>query len=320
MRILLFLVVCMVFNNAYTQPNWLFLREKEKVYEGPQWKQVNKASLDLNQSSFVNWNAGGTNSISGLVDGKSMLNYKDKFYVWNNDIHMRYGINAQQDRETRKTDDLIELNSNIGYRSDSKSNWYYMARMNFRTQFTNGYKYPNTENPISKFMAPGYVFFGGGIEYGKDIQELSFYFSPLTLKGTFVLDENLANSGSFGVTPAVYDDEGNLITPGERFRKEFGVLLTNAYEMDLAQNINVKHQISLYSDYLNKFGNIDLDWRLDFAFKVNSFMRATLGSHMRYDDDVKTKVPSEENPGEFDERGAKLQWKQFLGIGVAFDF
>ncbi|WP_136479880.1 DUF3078 domain-containing protein [Cognatitamlana onchidii] len=314
--LLLFIFLCLT---SYAQPDWLFIKEDKSKYQGPQWTLENKAAIDINEAVFVNWNAGGTNSISGLLDLKTKLNYKDKFFIWENNAHLRYGINAQDEREARKTDDLFEVNSNLGYHADDKSNWYYMARFNFRTQLTNGFNYPNTEEPISRFMAPGYVFFGGGIEYGRNIEELSFYFSPLTLKGTFVLDQELANSGAFGVRPAVFDDDGNLITPGEQFRKEFGILLTNNYELTLAKNITAKHFLSLYSDYLNRFGNIDVDWRLDFDFKVNSFIRATLGSYLRYDDDVKTKVPSDIE-GEFEEAGAKVQWKQFLGIGVAFDF
>lgn len=100
----------------------------------------------------------------------------------------RYGINKQQDKELRKTEGLIEINSNIGYEPDSLSNWYYSARLNFKAQFTNGYKYPDIDNPISKFMAPGYLFFGGGMEYARDREDLSFYVSPITLKTTFVLD------------------------------------------------------------------------------------------------------------------------------------
>ena len=269
--------------------------------------------------AFVNWNSGGSNSISGLLGLISKLDYKDKFFVWKNNVEVRYGVNKQEARELRKTDDLFEINSNMGYKPDSLSNWFYSARLNFRTQLTNGYNYPNKEAPISRLLAPGYLFFGGGMEYGKNIDELSFYFSPLTLKATFVLDEDLANVGSFGVTPAVLDTNGNIIIPGEQIRTEVGVLVTNSYEMELAENIIVKNQVSLYSDYINNFGNLDLDWRIDFDFKVNSFVRATLGSHLRYDDDVKTQTPSDIE-GEFDVAGAKVQWKQFLGVGFAVDF
>jgi hypothetical protein len=89
--------------------------------------------------------------------------------------------------------------------------------------------------------------------------------------------------------------------------------------MEILENINVRQQVSLYSDYINNFGNVDVDWRVDFDFKVNSFVRATLGSHLRYDDDVKIIKPTDVE-GEFDESGAKVQWKQFLGVGFAMDF
>ncbi|GAA4896640.1 DUF3078 domain-containing protein [Flaviramulus aquimarinus] len=319
MKNILLLLVCLSFSFTYAQPDSLFIKEDKQEYIGPQWTQENKASVDLSEVAFVNWNSGGSNSISGLFGLKSSLDYKDKFFVWKNNIEVRYGVNKQEARELRKTDDLFEINSNMGYKPDSLSRWFYSARLNFRTQLTNGYNYPNKEEPISRLLAPGYLFFGGGMEYGKDIDKLSFYFSPLTLKATFVLDEKLANKGSFGVVPAVLDAEGSIIIPGKKVRKEVGVLVTNSYEMQLIENVNVKNQVSLYSDYINNFGNVDLDWRLDFDFKVNSFVRATLGSHIRYDDDVKTTKPSEIET-EFDEAGAKVQWKQFLGVGFAVDF
>jgi hypothetical protein len=319
MKHLQIIFVCLFFNLSFAQPDSLFIKEKKQKYTGPQWIQKNKGTVDINQVSFTNWNAGGSSSISGLLGLISSINYKDKFFNWKNNTSIRYGINKQESRELRKTDDLFELNSNLGYKPNSSSDWFYSARLNFRTQLTNGYNYPNTEEPISRFLAPGYLFFGGGMEYGKNIDELSFYFSPITLKATFVLDEDLANAGSFGVEAAVLDDDGNIIVPGERVRREFGMLLTNSYEMEILENINLRQQVSLYSDYINNFGNVDVDWRLDFDFKVNSFVRATLGSHLRYDDDVKIIKPTDVE-GEFDESGAKVQWKQFLGVGFAMDF
>ncbi|MCL5129572.1 DUF3078 domain-containing protein [Algibacter sp. L4_22] len=313
------IIACLLIQCIYAQPDSLFLKVKKQKYEGPQWEKKNKATFDLSQVSFVNWNSGGSNSISGLLGFETSANYSDKYFSWRNDARLRYGINKQQSRELRKTDDLIEINSSMGFKPDVDSNWFYSAQLNFRTQLTNGYKYPNTDDPISRLMAPGYLFLGCGMEYGKRIKQLSFYFSPLTLKETFVLDEDLANAGAFGVTPAVYDSEGELIKEGEQFRREVGILMTNSYEMELAKNINVKNQVSMYSDYINNFGNVDIDWQLDFDFKVNSFVRATLGSHLRYDDDVKTTIETDVD-GETEEAGAKVQWKQFLGVGFAVDF
>lgn len=317
MKYVLLLIICCFFQVAQAQPDTLFLRAKVQKYDGPEWIQKNKASVNLSEVAFVNWNAGGSNSISGLFGLESSANYTDKYFSWRNNVLIRYGVNKQEERELRKTDDLFELNSDIGFKPDSITNWFYSAKLNFRTQMANGYKYPDKTTPISRLLAPGYLFFGGGLEYRKD--KFALYFSPLTVKATFVLDEDLANAGKFGVTPAVLDAEGNIIKPGDRVRKELGILINNSYEKEVATNINMKHQVSLYSDYINNFGNVDVDWRLDFDFKVNSFVKATLGSHLRYDDDVKTTKPSVIE-GETDEAGAKVQWKQFLGIGFAVDF
>ncbi|MFD2725618.1 DUF3078 domain-containing protein [Hyunsoonleella rubra] len=315
-----FLVLALLFTVqfSFAQPDSLFIKEN-KVYDGPLWTQVQKASLDISQVSFTNWNAGGTNSISALLGYEFQKNYKDKFYFWNNSFRVRYGVNKQASRELRKTDDIVEMTSNLGYQPTEDSKWFYSARFNFRAQIANGYNYPDTDNPISRFMAPGYLLFGGGMEYGKNIEELSFYFSPLTLKATFVLDQELANAGSFGVEPGVFDDNGNLIKKGDNIRTEVGILMTNSYALELTKNIRATHLLSLYTDYINNFGNVDVDWRVNFDFKVNSFVRATLESHLRYDDDVKILEPTAVE-GEFDETGARVQWKQFLGIGFAVDF
>nr|WP_321222342.1 DUF3078 domain-containing protein [uncultured Psychroserpens sp.] len=283
------------------------------------WNQTNKAGLDISEVTFVNWNAGGSNSISALVNVLSALNYNDLYYKWKNSARLRYGINKQENQRLRKTEDELELISTIGYRNDTITNWYFSGRFNFKTQLSNGYNYPDRDNPISKFMAPGYMFFGGGAEYGKNLDKFSIYLSPLTIKATFVLDEKLSNAGSFGVEPAVFDADGNMIESGERVRTEMGILVTNSYETNLFENINLKNRLSFYTDYLDQFGNIDVDWEIVFDFTVNQYVKATLGSHLRYDDNIKTLVATNvEN--EFEERGAKVQWKQLLGVGVIVDF
>ena len=319
MKYILFSIIFIITLNLQAQPDSLFLKLPPKKYDGPVWTRKNNASLNLNQVSFVNWNAGGSNSIAGLLGARTEANYKDRYFTWRNNAEFRYGVNKQAERELRKTDDIFELNSNLGFQPDSISNWFYTMKFNFRTQISDGFKYPNKDNPISRFMAPGYLFFGGGMEFGKNIERLSFYLSPLTLKATFVLDEALANAGSFGVEPAVYDTDGNLIRAGNQVRREFGILITNSYEMEVVENVDLIHRVSLYTDYLNRFGNVDVDWSVDFNFKVNSFINATLGSHLRYDDDVKTQIATDVE-GEFIEAGPKVQWKQYLGLGFAVDF
>ncbi|WP_417619822.1 DUF3078 domain-containing protein [Oceanihabitans sediminis] len=326
MRKVLFFVFIFVVQFAYSQYD---IAESDSLADGKKekklpskWSKKNVATLDVSEVAFVNWNSGGSNSISALLGFASQANYKYKNFYWNNNLKVRYGVNKQQDQELRKTEDVFEVNSNVGYRRDTLSNWFFTSRFNFKTQFTSGYSYPNTDTSISKLMAPGYLFYGMGFEYGKNIETLSLYFSPATLKSTFVLDQRLANSGAFGVTAAVYDAEGNLIREGSRVRTEFGILFTNAYETEIATNIYMKHLASFYTDYINDFGNIDVDWQVNLDFKVNSYIRANLGSHLKFDNDVRNliAVHEEGEEEEYVEEAAKIQWKQILGIGVVFDF
>lgn len=109
------------------------------------WEKKNRVGLDFNQIAFVNWSAGGDNSISGLLKGDFSRKYIKGRLIWDNVLNVRYGVNKQSDRELRKTDDVLELNSTFGYKSSVASDWYYVSKLNFKTQFTDGFNYPNPD-------------------------------------------------------------------------------------------------------------------------------------------------------------------------------
>ena len=281
------------------------------------WKKTNKVGLDISQITFVNWSAGGNNSISGLINGQFIRNYKKTNILWDNELIVRYGINKQEGQEARKTDDQIQINSTFGYKRDTISNWYYAGKFNFNTQFANGYAYPNTDLAISKPFAPAYIFLGVGAEYSRKDLDLNVYISPLTMKTTLVLDQTLANQGAFGVNKAVYDIDGNLIKEGDLYRMELGFLVTNYYKKEIYKNIIWENRLSLYSDYINRFGNVDVDWQMQLELVVNEYVKANIGAHFIYDDDIKAK---EERDGEQVTLGPKLQLKQMLGVGLSYNF
>lgn len=283
------------------------------------WTTKNSVGVNFNEVAFVNWNAGGNNSISALFHGNFERDYQKDLLSWKSRATIRYGLNAQEGRELRKSEDQIEINSTFGYRRDSLSNFRYSAKFNFNTQFANGYRYPDTERPISKFMAPGYMFIGIGTEYTHPEEDLTFYISPVTQKSTFVLDRTLANEGMFGVTPAIRNDEGVIIQDGEKVRTEFGILFTSGYSKEIFENIDLDNQLSLYSDYLNRFGNVDVDWQLNINMVINDFVKASIGSHLRYDDDVKIKEDID-GDGDLETLGPRIQFKQMLGVGVVYEF
>lgn len=282
------------------------------------WTKTNKVGFDISQVSFVNWNAGGNNSVSGLLKGQAVRKYERKNFTWNNEMILRYGINKQEGQELRKTDDQIQVNSTAGFRTDTTSNWYYGGKFTFNTQFANGYNYPNTDDAISRFFAPAYVFLGIGTEYVRKDIKFNLYLSPLTQKTTLVLDQTLADQGAFGVTAAIYDPVTlELLRRGRKTRTEVGALVTSQWEKEVYKNINLENRLSLYSDYINNFGNIDVDWQLQLDMTVNQYVKANINTHLLYDDDIKAK---EEINGEQVTVGPKVQLKQILGVGISYTF
>ena len=281
------------------------------------WKSKNKVGFDISQISFVNWNAGGNNSISGLLKGNFKRDYSSDKFNWNNELIMRYGINKQEGQELRKTDDQFQLNSTFSHRNDTLSRWYFAGKFNFNTQFANGYSYPNTDLAISKPFAPAYIFLGIGAEYVVKEANFKLYLSPLTQKTTLVLSQRLANEGAFGVDGATYDENGNIISLGRKSRTELGVLVTSEWEKEIYKNMTLDHRISLYSDYIHNFGNIDVNWQVQVEMTINEYVKASLGTQLIYDDDIKTK---EEQDGMQITKGPKIQLKQIMGIGIVYEF
>ncbi|MGL5111912.1 MAG: DUF3078 domain-containing protein [Flavobacterium sp.] len=281
------------------------------------WVKVNKLGFDITQIAFVNWNAGGTSSISGLVKGNFTRVYTREKFKWQNELIVRYGLNKQSGVALRKTDDAILINSTFGYRRDTLTNWYYSAKYNFNTQFTDGYSYPNKDVAISRFFAPAYIFMGLGAENINKNKKHSYYISPFTMKKTFVLDQRLADQGAFGVDGAVYDENNIMLKKGKRSRTELGLLLQYQIKKEIFKNIILDNRITLYSDYINKFGNIDIDWNIQFELVVNKYVKANIGTQIIYDDDINSQ---KEVDGVQITEGPRMQLKQVLGVGLAYAF
>ena len=279
------------------------------------WKKTNTLGLDINQGTFSNWSAGGYSSVSGIAKGDFVRKYEKGRTMWLNELKVRYGLNKQENVELRKTDDVLSFNSAFGYKSSVKSNWYYSAKVTLNTQISNGYAYPNVENPISRAFAPAYLFMGIGSEYFKN--DFKAYISPITLKSTLVLDDTLANRGEFGLEGGVFDEYGNLVKAGKKSRNELGFLFTSEWKKNIMKNVLLKNNLTLYTDYLNNFGNIDVDWQLQIEMSVNDVIKATIGGHLIYDDDIKNR--RDVNDIQITE-GPRVQFKQLLSVGLVYNF
>lgn len=280
------------------------------------WQAGGVFSVNLTQVSLTNWNAGGNNSVS--VNGVLSLfaDYKIGKSVWDNDLDLGYGIIQQGDGGVRKSDDRIEFNSIYGRKAFK--NWNYAALVNFKSQFTAGYNYPDDSTEISNFLAPGYALAALGMDY-KPSKKLSVFVSPITMKMTIVLDQNLANVGAFGVDPAVYDDFGVLTKDGANYRSEYGGYLRVQYKNDIMENVKLQTRIDLFSNYSEEPTHVDVNWEVLLAMKVNKFISATIISTLIYDHDVDIAV-DRDGDNVLDGAGPRVQFKEVLGIGFSVKF
>jgi hypothetical protein len=256
------------------------------------WTVTNTLNLGANLSLFSNWAAGGINSLglNGLYNG--VANYRKGNVAWDNQLILGYGMLNQGFATADawvKTDDRIDLTSKYGRKMSDKL--YYAALMNFQTQFTRGFATGgdgrmDRDQKISNFLAPGKLLLALGLDY-KPRPELSIFFSPATYRGIFVYDQDLADAGAFGVEKAIKDEvTGFVITPGENMRHEFGAYLRVNYEKKFSERFTYSSILELFSNYLDKPENVDVNWQNIALWKLNSSFSLSFMWQALYDDNT----------------------------------
>ncbi len=133
-------------------------------------------SLTFNQVSLSNWVAGGEDALSATGILNLFGKYKKEKIAWDNSLDLGYGFLKSGSQGLRKNEDKMEFNSILGYKAVEKL--YYSVLLNYRSQFTNGYKYPNDSVVVSRFNAPGYLALSIGLDY-KPNDFFSVYLSPI---------------------------------------------------------------------------------------------------------------------------------------------
>lgn len=267
------------------------------------WKKGGMASLSFSQTSLSNWSGGGDNAISTNVQLNLFANYTKAKNAWENTLKLEYGLLKQGDQGVRKSIDKIDFVTKYGHQASEK--WYYTALLDFKTQFAKGYNYAKNEKEsdvkVSNFLAPAYVLLSLGMDY-KPNDIFSAYMSPITGKTTIVNDDELSDAGAFGVDP------------GDKMRYEFGALSKLTLKKTVAKNVDLKSTLDLFTAYSDTFGNIDVNWDLMINMKVNKFLTASINTTLVYDDDVEYVDKEGIN------KGVKIQFKEILGIGLAYKF
>ncbi len=268
--------------------------------EDTAWKAGGVISLNINQAKLSNWTAGGEDALA--LNGVVSLfgNYNKNKIWWENSFDLSYGLVNTESFETfRKNDDNLRVVSKVGRKLREKLYLTFMA--NFKTQIAPGYDYEDSTSTdyITSFMSPAYLLLPLGFDF-KPTEAFSLFYSPLTAKLTFILDEQVDET-DFGL------DSGKTV------RTEIGTSLSFNFEKEVLTNVKVKTRLDLFTNYLDSFGNIDINWETLIAMKVNKYLSATVSTNLIYDDDI-ILTRSDET------QGVGLQFKEVLAIGFSYQF
>ncbi len=287
------------------------------------WKVYGLGSLSVNQASFSNWSAGGDNSFSGTALLKLYTDYAKGKSTWNTVLNMKYGMIKTGDDPVEKNDDLIELISQYNYQLSKV--WRASAQLNFTSQFAKGYENAGDEHYISKFMAPGYLTFTPGVTY-QPVEYFNILMSPITPKTIFVLDQDLADLGAFGVDKADTLVDGSIDKGTGKISKfKFGAFVEFYFKKEIKTDLAIESRLNAFYNYLQDNSipenavPVDVNWQTFLNYTLNKWMSVSFFLHLAYrpgdvmittdDAGVVTATPND-----------KLQVQETLGIGLTYNF
>lgn len=284
------------------------------------WSFNGNFGLSLNELTLSNWAAGGESSTAGRVFANYNLTIAKKKITYQMQGNFAYGVARYTDKRVEKSDDKIDLQFSI---SRKNSNLFKFSTMStFNSQFAPGYSYPNDSVLISSFFAPAYLTLSGGYTIADKNKIIQVYLSPVAGKVTFVLNQELADKGAFGVKAGYYDNDSIWI-PGEMTLGALGANLIVNYNQKIRNILSLASVFNCYYNYSEKRDDnrvkIDLNWEGTVNFFINKRVTTILFIHLKYDHNTTFPVTEIVNGEEVVvDNVPKLQFKESLGIAFTY--
>jgi len=282
------------------------------------WKYRNESSFVLNQASLSNWVKGGESSISTALDMTEYADFNNKKLKIssNNFARLTFGYIATGKDGIRKNLDLLETNSKFNHKAFGKFD--FSAILLFKTQIARGKNYfktvagNDTSNLVSKFMNPATLTIGFGLDF-KPNKTTSINFSPLSYKGTFVTDTVHIDQTQYGIAK----NRKSLNEPGVSF------MITNEFKP--IKTVAIVNRLQLFTNYIHKPQNVDVDWEMITTAKINWFTDVRFNIHLIFDDDTRTDEHNENgqpvlNIDGTPKKTARIQFKEMMGFALSFRF
>lgn len=280
-----------------------------KIVVQPLWLFDNSFHLNFAQHSFSPyWKAGGISSVA--VGFKIFLaaKYQKERTDWQNSIDFLYGIVRQGKHTFNKNVDQLEFNSKYNVYYSDRFNFSTLA--NFRSSLHNNYKI-NADGSrgeyIGGFLSPAFANIGTGVSYKLQRPFLNIYYSPLNAKITHVADRDLAPQ----FLPVGYE--------GKITRVEMGSFMKVEFKMEVLKNVFLHTKADFFTNHLQGFGNIDVNWETIVTLKVNDYLSANFFTQLIYDDDIKFNILDAEGQPTGGQ-GPRTQFRESFNVGLMHRF
>jgi hypothetical protein len=283
MKKLLSLIFCLLVVNANAQ-------QADTAKTPKIWTHSLVSGLNLTQVSFNdNWAQGGESALAYALSvvGKS-VNELPKTN-WTTSYKFGFGQTRLGDQGTRKTDDKIDIESNLTYKAGTYINPYVAATL--KTQFAAGFDYstqPKTE--VSKFFDPAYLTQSVGLGY-QPIPQIKTRIGA-ALREVITSDFN------------GYADDPQTLTKIEKTKVEGGLESVTEVTWQLQSNLLFTGKLELFDAFKN-FDIIIMRSDNTLAAKVSKYVTVNFNVQLIKEPPV---------------RRGKIQAKETLAIGLSYTF
>ncbi len=281
-------------DKGWTDPNV----DQHLVIRKPNfWTRTANVSLQFTQNYISsNWYKGGESNNSMLSSLDISLNYNDQQRIqFDNRLEWKLGFVTSRSDSIHKykpNSDLLRLTSKLGLKAFSS--WFYTIQAEFSTQIFSNYN-TNSHDVTSSFMAPGYLKLDLGMDYKKNLNNLTFsaVISPLSYKLTYV-DNDKVDVTKFGVEE------------GKKSKNDIGSNLQINSKWTIIPEIVWESRLSYFTTYKRA----EAEWENTFNFQLNRYLSTKLFVHARFDDGVEK---DEDDDSYF-------QLSELLSFGLSYNF
>lgn len=273
--------------------------------EMSKWSKGAKFQVHASQNYISsNWYKGGESNMAATLYAMGYFNYDNrKGLQWDNKAEWKlglYGMASDSLRWLRVNEDLLRLNSKLGYKAFK--NFYYTAEWDFQTSLFNTYKsntYIRTSGPFS----PIRMSLSLGMDY-KWKNYVSVFVSPLSYKLIYVADMSYKE----GVLPEENIAHQVGITDGTRQSNQLGALIRTDFDYDFNESIGMEVHFSFFGNYVGKIKGVEVGCEVIGNFKINRFLSAKVSLYPRYDS---TTIPA-------DGGKPKMQFYELISLGFNY--